>query len=94
MTADYDNPLTLPAYAALSEAERKQYNRAYALAMIAHEHGEAEAERMAGESDDRILVMATAGFGVSDPGVAETVLMKIYEAEAAKQIPGWERVIC
>lgn len=91
MTADYDKPLTLPAWAALSEAEQRQYNRAYALAMIEHRRGAAAAEEYDGKSDDEVLVAAT---GVGDPGVAATLLMKIYEAEAAATIPDWERRLC
>lgn len=91
MTADYHNPLTLPAWAALPDSEQKAYNRAYALAMIGHRLGAAKAVEYEKESDERVLVAAT---GISDPGVAETFLMKIYEAEAAATIPDWERSIC
>lgn len=91
MTADYHNPLTLPAWAALPEAEQKAYNRAYALAMIEHGHGEKKAAEYRSASDQEVLAAAT---GIGDPGVAETLLMKIYEAEAAATIPDWERSIC
>lgn len=91
MTADYSRPLTLPDYQALSAPDRKAYDRAFAVEMIRHRQGEERAARAKGESFERLLVLAT---GVADPGVARTILMKIYESAAAARIPGWERVYC
>lgn len=43
------------------------------------------------KSEDYLLGIVD---GVQDVDVWEVILMKIYEAEAARTIPGWERVIC
>lgn len=84
MTADYTNPLTLPAYEALSEG-------AYALDKIRRQIGEKVAEDAKEMPFDDLLVLAV---GHHDPGVCRTMLMKSYESAAAKQIPGWEPVYC
>ena len=62
--------------------------------MIEPERGAAEAERMASVSYESVLVLATTRFSADILPEAEVVFLKIYEAPAAKRIPGWKRRIC
>lgn len=91
MKADFARPLTLPDYQALGADDRKAYDRAFAVEMIRHRFGDERATESTVEPFDRLMVLAT---GVADPGVGRTILMKIYESEAAARIPDWEPVYC
>ena len=93
MKADFENPLTLEAYNRLSAGERRAYDRAFALLMIEYLRGKeaADAVRERQLDHDDLLREAT---GIGDPGVAHTILLKIYASESEKQNPDAEPLFC
>ena len=69
------------------------YDRAFAMAMIRRLRGKeaADAIRQRQLDHDDLLREAT---GVGDPGVAQTILLKIYASETEKQNPAAEPIYC
>lgn len=80
--------ITLPDYLKMRGHRRRLFERRFCLSLIRREFGDGEAEKAAVDDVDTLLMRAT---GTQDPGVGRTVLMKIFEAKAAEDIPGWER---
>lgn len=91
MKTDFDKPLTLAAYNRLRKEERMAYDRAFAMAMIRRMRGKEAADAVRELDHDDLLTEAT---GVSDPGVAQTALLKIYASETEKRNPDAEPIYC